>query len=150
MSRFGLMINTTSHYLNWQVVATVSSEVAGGFNGCMLPSKSNSASSQVSCSKVLEPLNELKVVAGGSWYIAAIAIFPKFRGRGFGQSLLQKAELHARLTNAKYLTLMVGSFNRGAHQLYKRAGFEEWESRPFSIVPGSDQEGESIQMYKVL
>lgn len=97
----------------------------------------------------MAPLNELKNLVAGTWYISAAAIYPEHQGKGFGSALLAKAESIARSAGSNRLTLMVGSFNPGAYRLYQRFGFTEWARRPFFPFPGSD-EGEWILIVKDL
>lgn len=137
-----------SHYTNWRV-AEFDSRVAGGLNGYVLP-KQVDADILADTPEVLRPLNELKAVAGGTWYISVASVFPEFRNRGVGDALLTKAETLARAQEISRLTLMVGSFNEGAQRLYRRFGFAEWERRPFTPFEGSDPEGDWILMYKDL
>lgn len=116
-------------------------------NGYIIPELSGSA---VPVMEVARPLNELKNIAAGTWYISAAAIYPEHRGKGFGKCLLAEAEFLARRAGKDRLTLMVGSFNPRAYSLYQKTGFREWERRPFAAFPGSDERGEWILMVKEL
>lgn len=136
-----------SHYTNWQV-AEFDNRVAGGLNGYVLPKQDADISTDTP--EVLRPLNELKAVAGGTWYISVASVFPEFRNRGVGDALLAKAETFTCAQEIRRLTLMVGSFNEGAQRLYRRFGFSEWERRPFTPFEGSDPEGDWILMFKDL
>jgi ribosomal protein S18 acetylase RimI-like enzyme len=137
-----------SHYANWQV-AEFDDRVAGGLNSYVLP-KPVDADIPTDTPEVLRPLNELKAVAAGTWYISVASVFPEFRNRGVGDALLAKAETLARAQEISRLTLMVGSFNEGAQRLYRRFGLSEWERRAFTPFEGSDPEGDWILMYKDL
>lgn len=137
-----------THYKNWQI-AESNGQTVGGLNGYILPKQPcDTGSSEVL--DVVKPLNELKSIAQGTWYIAAAAAFNEVRGQGVGTAILQESERLARLTNCCRLTLMVGSFNTHAHRLYLRSGFEEWERREFLPFDGSDQKGSWILMVKIL
>ncbi|WP_297368087.1 GNAT family N-acetyltransferase [Acidocella sp.] len=135
-----------SHFTNWQV-AEQAGEIAGGMDCCRLP-EGVTAEAIAQSPPVAQPLNALKAIAGGTWYIVALALFPEFRGQGLGSRLLAKAEADAQAQNIARLTLMVASFNPDAQRLYQRSGFHEWARRPFTPFPGSDPEGAWILMYK--
>jgi ribosomal protein S18 acetylase RimI-like enzyme len=140
--------NDTSHYMhyeNWRV-AEHQGKLVGALNGYVIPEPTRSTPA----SAVVAPLNALKDVAAGTWYIAVASIYPEYQGNGFGKSLLAEAEEIARSAGRHRLTLMVGSFNAKAYGLYEKSGFTEWERRPFHPFPGSDEPGEWILMAKDL
>lgn len=137
-----------SHLDRWRV-ARSGGKVAGGLNSYVLPPLGHPAQSP-DVAEVLSPLNELKSIAEGTWYISVASVFPEFRGQGVGQALLGEAERLARSANINKLTLMVGSFNVGAHRLYERVGFYEWARRPFVSFPGADVGGDWILMTRDL
>ncbi|MEH6691494.1 MAG: GNAT family N-acetyltransferase [Pseudorhizobium pelagicum] len=132
-----------THFANWRV-AGHQGQVVGALDGYVIPEPSNSA---LPAPDVVAPLNELKNMTAGTWYISAAAIYPEHQGKGFGSMLLAEAESIARSAGNNRLTLMVGSFNPGACRLYQRCGFAESARRPFLVFPGSD-EGEWILMVK--
>jgi ribosomal protein S18 acetylase RimI-like enzyme len=135
-----------SHYSKWHI-AESDARTTGALNCCLLPKEVEDGHLGNS-SDVTRNLNELKVIAGGTWYITAAAVFPEFRNLGIGEALLSKAENLARVQGIPEITLMVGSFNDGAQRLYRRFGFNEWERRPFIPFPGSDPDGFWILMRK--
>ena len=135
-----------THFKNWRV-AEHQGQFVGAMNGYVIPAPSGPAAS---IPEVTQPLNELKAMAAGTWYISAAAIYPEHQGKGFGKSLLTEAENIARSAGKDRLTLMVGSFNPRAYGLYQSAGFKDWDRRPFSPFPGSDDPGEWILMVKDL
>jgi ribosomal protein S18 acetylase RimI-like enzyme len=137
-----------SHHANW-VVAEVDGEVAAGMNTCLLPTDLPDDPVRRS-PPVLQPLNALKVVAGGCWYVVALAVLPAWRGQGLAQALLAVAQAQARARGIDRLTLMVGSFNTPARALYARQGFAEWARRPFTPFAGSDLAGHWLLMRKDL
>lgn len=137
-----------SHHGNW-VVAEVDGEVAAGMNTCRLPTDLPDDHVRNS-PPVLQPLNDLKVVAAGCWYVVALAVLPAWQGQGLAQALLAVAQAQARARGIDRLTLMVGSFNAQARALYARQGFEEWARRPFTPFAGSDPAGDWILMRKDL
>ena len=133
-----------SHFSNWRV-AEVDGRVVGAINTCMLQQP---VVESPSVPAVLCGLNELKVLATGTCYLSAAALYPEHQGRGFGSALINEAMSQAQDTGAGQLTLVVGSFNTRAHRLYLRCGFEEWARRPFQGFPGSDSPGEWVLMRK--
>ncbi|WP_298285167.1 GNAT family N-acetyltransferase [Acidocella sp.] len=135
-----------SHFSNWQV-AEQEGEIAGGMDCCRLP-EGVTPEAIAQSPPVVQPLNALKAIAGGTWYIVALALFPEFRAQGLGSRLLAKAEADARQQGINRLTLMVASFNPAAQRLYQRTGFGEWARRPFMPFPGSDPAGAWILMAK--
>lgn len=135
-----------SHFRNWRI-AEHDGKVAGAVNGYVQPAPSVHTAA---VPDVVEPLNELKAMAAGTWYLSAAALFPEHQGKGFGQALLAEAERLARRARNDRLTLMVGSFNPRAYRLYQKAGFQEWSRRPFLPFAGSDAPGEWILMVKDL
>jgi len=138
--------NHFTHFKNWWV-REHQGRFVGALNGYIIPELPGPAAP---ITEVVKPLNELKAMAAGTWYIAAAAIYPEHQCKGFGKSLLEKAESIARAAGKDRLTLMVGSFNSRAYGLYQKAGFTEWDRRPFSPFPGSDKPGEWILMFKDL
>jgi ribosomal protein S18 acetylase RimI-like enzyme len=135
-----------SHFSNWRVCLH-QSQIVGAYNAYVIPLPLAHAAP---VAPVIRALNELKDMAAGSWYISAAAIHPEVQGRGFGKLMLAEAEAQARQNGAADLTLMVGSFNTGAHRLYLGFGFVEQARRPFMPFPGSDSDGEWILMGKSL
>lgn len=133
-----------AHFGNWRV-ADLGGTVVGALNTCIL--RQPGVESQ-SVPEVLRGLNELKMIATGTCYLSAVALYREHQGRGFGKALIDEAMSRARLAGVGPLTLMVGSFNVRAHRLYLRCGFEEWARRPFCEFPGSDTPGEWILMRK--
>ena len=135
---------SVNHHSHWQVLERDGRIVAGLNSFVMPPISTNELSTPVA--EVVAPLNELKALAEGTWYISVAAVFPEVRGLGIGTMLLDLAEQNARATGIEHVTLMVGSFNTGARRFYERRGFREWDRRPFVSFPGSDLEGDWILM----
>lgn len=138
--------NHFTHLRNWRV-AEYEGRIVGALNGYVVPEQTAPAAPTLD---VVEPLNALKAMAAGTWYISAAAIYPEHQGKGFGKSLLVEAERIARTAEKDRLTLLVGSFNGRAHRLYRQVGFKDWDRRPFVPFPGSDEPGEWILMVKEL
>lgn len=59
----------------------------------------------------------------GEGYIANIAVFPAYRGRGVGRALLQGLIAMARRGQYAFITLEVRAGNRPAISLYESEGF---------------------------
>jgi ribosomal protein S18 acetylase RimI-like enzyme len=135
-----------THFSNWRV-AEGRDQVVGAVSGHVIPEGSQAAAPVLN---VVAPLNELKAMAAGTWYLSALAIYPEYQGQALGKSLLVEAEKMARAAGQDRLTLMVGSFNARAYGLYRKAGFTEWDRRPFAAFPGSDEAGDWILMGKDL
>ncbi len=135
-----------SHFRNWRV-AEVSGSIAGALCGCIL---STPHATTATGTEVLDPLNALKTVAAGTWYLSALALYPEQQRKGLGRAMLADVEMLARTAEADRITLMVGSFNTGARALYQQVGYEEWARRAFLPFPGSDAEGDWILMRKDL
>lgn len=134
-----------THFKNWRV-ATHQDQIIGGLNCYVIPDMSGITTDI----DALKPLNALKAIATGSWYISSAAIYPEYQGKGYGKALIAEAERLARSTGKTQLTLMVNSHNKPAHGLYLALGFQEWEKRPFVTFPGSDKPGAWILMVKDL
>ncbi|MEM7094315.1 MAG: GNAT family N-acetyltransferase [Actinomycetota bacterium] len=138
--------DSPTHLSNW-VVAEQAGLIVGALNSGVLdapppPSKRSA--------EVLRPLNALKDLVVGSWYVAVASTHPEFRGQGVGRMLLAHGERSAAAEGCDSITLMVGSFNEDARRLYERIGFAEQARRPFHPFPGSDDPGEWILMAKPL
>ena len=71
---------------------------------------------------VLRPYSELELP--GSLYISGMALFPEFRGKGLGSTLLDLAKAHARSQQFPAISLVAFAGNTGAVRLYNRHGFK--------------------------
>lgn len=134
-----------THFKNWRI-ATHKGQIIGGLNCYVIPDMSGTSTDI----EAVKPLNALKAIAAGSWYISSAAIYPEYQGRGCGKALIAEAQSLARSAGKAKLTLMVNSHNKHAHKLYLAFGFQEWETLPFITFPGSDQPGEWILMGKII
>lgn len=137
------------HHSQWRT-AEDNGGVLGGLNGYVLTESAIVAPPDAAAAAVVEPLNALKALVVGSWYIAAIAVFPEARERQVAQRLLQAAEQAAKAASAQEITLMVGSFNTNARRLYEKMGYEARARRDFVSFAGSDRGGQWILMAKGL
>ena len=59
------------------------------------------------------------------FYIAMLALYPSFRGRGYSRALLEEAQRRARQCGSTRLTLDVDERNRVARAAYAAAGFQQ-------------------------
>jgi ribosomal protein S18 acetylase RimI-like enzyme len=69
-------------------------------------------------------------------YLRAIAVAPRYRGRGIGHALLDFAE-ERTASRAEYLYLCVSDFNRPARAFYRTCGYRKAGSLPGLIRPGT-------------
>ncbi|HEX5998398.1 MAG TPA: GNAT family N-acetyltransferase [Hyphomicrobiaceae bacterium] len=69
------------------------------------------------------PLQELEDQVPGTWSVNVLAAYPEHRGKGYGTALLGVAELLARATHRRGLSIIVADTNVGARRLYERCGF---------------------------
>jgi ribosomal protein S18 acetylase RimI-like enzyme len=77
--------------------------------------------------KILKNLLKAKRVIGivreGEFYISNIAVYPEFRGMGFGTELMLHIEKNAIKKKNKSMSLDVEVQNEGAINLYKKLGY---------------------------
>ena len=99
---------------------------------------------------VVRPLVELEALAPGSWYVNALAAYPRFRGQGLGSRLLAVAEGMARLGGSRTLSIIVAEQNRGAVSLYERCGYARVATRPIVDYPGCEYSGDWLLLVKPL
>lgn len=130
-------------------VAEIDGALAGALTGRLIPLPYHRGDC-ADLPEVYRPVLELEAVAAGSWYLNVVAVYPEFRGRGIGSSLLGKAEEIARLSGAPRTSLLVEEANGGALQLYLKHGFREWARRPYIPFPGSTDAGDWLLLGKDL
>jgi len=75
------------------------------------------------------PLNELEDLVPGTWYVNVLAAYPEHRGKGYGTALLGLAEVLARESLRRGMSIIVADTNLGARRLYERCGYREVASR---------------------
>jgi ribosomal protein S18 acetylase RimI-like enzyme len=68
----------------------------------------------------------------GEYYINYIAVYPDFRGRGIGMSLLDRAQEAGLANNCTALSLDVEASNEPAISLYRKHGFHVAKDAPFT------------------
>ncbi|MEP1205749.1 MAG: ribosomal protein S18-alanine N-acetyltransferase [Rhizobiaceae bacterium] len=72
--------------------------------------------------------------------ILSIAVDPKGRGRGLGESLMREAILRLRADRVENLILEVDEANGAAVRLYQRLGFQTVGNRPGYYSPDGDSD----------
>lgn len=78
-----------------------------------------------------------------------LSVRSSYQGRGIGTKLIQEAEKMAHRRGTRRMELEVFAKNTGAHQLFKRLGYEE-EGRKRKIAQTSDGYDDLILMAKFL
>ena len=97
---------------------------------------------------VLKPFGELHPT--GSYYIVAVALYPKARNKGIAKRLLQQAESNAKSLGFGQLSLHVFEQNSVARSLYLRLGYQEEARRPVVAHPRIRYDGDLLLMTKSL
>lgn len=90
------------------------------------------------------PLEQLEAEAAGGYYVNALAVYPRFRGRGYGHALMQRAFRHARAAGRDRVNLIAFSRNSAAMALYQRLGFRPVGRRPPIEDPAFRGLGEAL------
>lgn len=76
------------------------------------------------------PLQQLEVMAAGTWYINVVATKEAYQGKGYGKELLALADNIAADLGKRGLSLIVADTNEGARRLYTGLGYRELAQRP--------------------
>ena len=79
-------------------------------------------------------------IEDGTFYISNIAVYPEFRDRGLGTSLLLDAEETSRKLGAKSIALDVETDNEGGIRLYKRMGYDIIGEPKGTVINGEEFE----------
>jgi ribosomal protein S18 acetylase RimI-like enzyme len=116
-----------SHFSNW-TVAEVNDDVAAAYAGYKVPEPYHAGDTS-ELPAAYTPLLELEALAAGSWFLAVLAVFPEFRQRGLASRMLIAAELEAKRSRAKTISLTVSAENTIARELYLKSGFSELARR---------------------
>ena len=114
-------------YRNTVILAAKDGRVAGCLIGYPLPKRPEPIPADLPAMFV--PLQELENLAPGSWYVNVLALYPEFRGRGFGTQLLAVADRIAADPRTEGLSIIVSDGNPGARRLYERFGYREAATR---------------------
>lgn len=131
------------------IVAEIGGEVAASLVGYHLDDPYD-LSGLDDMPEFVRPLVRLEAKAPGSWYVNVLATFPEFRGQGLGTKLLAVAEAKGREEHAPAMSVIVGSWNDGAAQLYARAGYSPLASEPAILPPGFPHQGDWVLMLRSL
>ncbi len=131
------------------IVAELDGEVAGTLVGYRLDDPYD-AGNLDELSETVRPLVALEARVPGSWYINILATFAELRGKGIGTRLLDAAETKGREAGAQSLSVIVGSWNEGAAQLYARVGFVNIAHEPAALPLDVPKSGDWILMTKSL
>lgn len=81
-------------------------------------------------------LVELELEVPGYWYVNVLAVYPEYRGRGFGTQLLDRADEIGRAADAAGMAIIVASGNNTAHRLYEKQGYRVFSRRRAVPFPG--------------
>ena len=136
----------TSYHSKW-LVARRQGQTVGAIMGFSLPDPYDRVD-LAEVDPVLRPMIETEVTAAGCWLLQAIALFPEYRGHGYGAALIERARAAARASGHTRIVLQVESPNTAALSLYRKCGFVEWERRPYVPFSGSDDSGDWILMVR--
>jgi len=98
----------------------------------------------------VRPLVRLEAKAPGSWYVNVLATYKEYRGRGFGNQLMEQAEALARAAGCPSLSLIVAEENTPAKTLYAKRGYAVVAREPIVPFPGCEQSGDWVLMVKAL
>jgi ribosomal protein S18 acetylase RimI-like enzyme len=104
--------------------------------------------SYIESDPVLAPYSRLE--EPDSYYICGMAVFPEYRGRGSGGSLLKRAEDDARAHGLRKLSLIVFEKNVGAKRLYERSAYVEKTRAAVVPHPLIHFDGDAVLMIKKL
>ena len=115
-------------YRNTVIFETKDVRVAGCLIGYPLPRQPEPIPPDLPAMFV--PLQELENLAPATWYVNVLALYPEFRGHGFGTHLLDLADRIAADLRTDGLSIIVSDGNAGARRLYERCGYREAATRP--------------------
>ncbi len=66
--------------------------------------------------------------------IEDMVVLPEYRGKGFGDGILEAAILHAREVGCGRVTLLTDDVNHSAIRFYERSGFSKSAMIPLRII----------------
>lgn len=73
------------------------------------------------------------IPTGRKAWIEDVVVDCKSRGLCIGQALVEKAKMHANALGAKKIYLTSNPSRKAAHALYKKCGFEEYDTTVFRV-----------------
>jgi ribosomal protein S18 acetylase RimI-like enzyme len=97
---------------------------------------------------VIRPLIELEARAPGSWYINAIATYPRHRGKGVARRLMADTEGRAAAAGCDAVSLIVAAENATAVRLYRHLDYTARHTLPIVPYPGGPPGGRWALMCK--
>lgn len=97
---------------------------------------------------VLQPYAELE--EDQSLYVCSLALYPEYRGRGWGRELMAIAELRAKVLGLGKVSLIVFEQNVPARTLYEKLGYLETARRKVIPHPLIAHEGNALLLVKSL
>lgn len=71
------------------------------------------------------------------WFVSNVAVHPHYQGRGIGRRLMEAALTGIRRRGGRQVLLQVRTENEPAQRLYRRLGFERFDTIVEMIRPGS-------------
>lgn len=103
-------------------IAEIAGEIVGMIAAFPMENE-DSSNSEKDVDPILAPYTKLE--QPNSYYIAGMAVFPEYRGKGIGSKFLEIAERQAKGLGLNQISLIVFEENRGAKKLYDRHGYYE-------------------------
>lgn len=132
-------------------VAELDGKVAGGVQAYSIDDEADNPPDPLLPEErlgIAEPF--IRLHADGSYYIAALAVFYKFRGRGLGRLLMAEAEADARAKNFGQASLHIFAENKHAQRLYEGLEYREIARQPVVPHPRIIYGGDIILLAKEL
>ena len=83
-------------------------------------------------------------IGRNEYYLGTIYVFQKYRNKGYGSKLVEKAKQKARLNNARHLLLDVNNEDNNLMEYFKKFGFKKSANNIFTIL------GKSIGTYGLI
>ena len=125
-------------------VAAIGGAVAGLLLGYPLTGEEDPAAAPPQ----VRGLVELELEVPRHWYVNILAVYPEFRGRGIGGSLLRLADAIGAKACPDGMAIIVASANNGARRLYERHGYRFAGRRPAPAYPGGRGSSEWLLLTK--
>jgi ribosomal protein S18 acetylase RimI-like enzyme len=153
MARRILDRDSFATFRRWRVATDASGHFLGALNSLPHKALMNSPDDPLLNEARLRPiagLLKLEEVAGESYYVNIIAVFPQHRGSGAGYALMLEAERLARLQNFQRMSLCTFDGDPGLLKFYRRQGFAIKDSRPMGTHPAIGSTGNFVLMTREL
>lgn len=145
------LLTTDNPTYSWRnaVIAEIDHKIAGmALAYPAISSIAHADASQLPADRIelMRPFEELR--RPDSFYLSAIAAYPRFRHCGAGEILLKEITVQAARQGYHTLSLHVFEQNRHAMAFYRHFGFESADSRPCVPISGLRYSGNIILMVK--